>query len=349
MIRPFLRLSVVLVCSWLCSGWAPVAYAESILTGPAKPPATRPVDDPVPARPVPASSAALQDPVFLLSRGGDRSAPVSIRSDLMEATESDAQRTLVFERNVEVRQGDLLLRTAYLEAVYPTNAKQPSRLRARGGVLLREGGREARCTRADYDRLAQRITCSGAAILKDGVDEVRGESIVFDLAARRVTVRGGTQVAVTPREDAGQSSGLLEGLDGEGPVTIRADELQAWETPEGRHLTFGGEVDVEREDLTLRATHIEAFYPPGASEPERLVASGDVRVTQRDREALCDRAEYHRLERRLECRGSARLQQQDDHVVGDVIDFDLNAETLVVTGNTRLFLAPREPEAQAIP
>ena len=177
-----------------------------------------------------------RDPVFLLSSGGDHSAPVSIRSDELEATESEGRRTLVFDRNVEVRKGELFLRTAHLEAHYRAGAKQPSRLRAWGGVLLREGGREARCARADYDQAAQRITCDGDAVLKDGDDEIRGDSIVFDLAARRVVVRGGTRVAVTPRAGGGGSSGLLEGLDSEGAVTIRADELQVWEGPEGRRI-----------------------------------------------------------------------------------------------------------------
>ena len=295
-----------------------------------------------------AQPAAAANPVFQLSEA-DLSAPVSIRSDALEATESDGARTLMFQRNVEVRQGDLLLRTAYLEAVYPSGAKQPSHLRARGGVLVRQGGREARCDVATYDRAAELVRCSGDAALRDGPDEIRGDSIVFDLAAQRVVVEGGARVALTPSEGSDQDSGPLAGLGREGPVTIHADELRAWETPEGRRLVFGGSVAVERDDLTLRASQIEAFYPPGAQEPERLVATGDVRVTQKGREARCDRAEYRRPERRLDCRGAAQLQHGGDRVTGEMIAFDMETERLVVSGGTRLVLAPREQAESSIP
>jgi lipopolysaccharide transport protein LptA len=334
-VRRFLA-PALLACSF-----AFASGADPILEEAERPPAA-------PKSPKAASPLSLlgSDAVFTLSAGGDRSAPVTIRSDLMEASESEGRRTLRFERNVEVRQGELLLRTHQLEAVYPVGSKQPSRLRARGGVLLREGGREARCARADYQRAAERITCAGDAVLKDGDDEIRGESIVFDLAARRATVRGGTRVAVAPREPRTPGSGLLEeveGLGGGAGVTIEADELQAWETPEGRRLAFGGRVGVVRDDVSLEAGRIEAFYPPGATEPSHVVASGEVRVLQADREARCDLAEYYRRERRLECRGDARLRQDEDRLSGDLISFDLAAERLVVTGGSRLTLAPREP------
>jgi lipopolysaccharide transport protein LptA len=335
-----IRLAVTLVAF----GCAAPALADPILEEPTREPVA-----PRPARKADPLSLLSGDPVFVLSGGGDRKGPVSIRSEALEARETELGRTLVFERDVEVRQGELLLRTAHLEAIYPTGAKQPSRLFARGGVLLREGGREARCARADYDRAAERITCSGDAMLKDGEDEIRGDSIVFDLAARRAIVRGGTRVAVGPRAPREGGSGLLEGIEGLGGlggaegVTIEADELEAWETPEGRRVAFGGTVGVERDDLSLRATRIEAFYPRGAAQPEKLVASGEVNVRQKDREARCDVAEYHRTQRRLECRGSATLTQQEDRLSGDRIAFDLAAERLVVTGGSRLRLAPREP------
>lgn len=334
-----------LACGLLVVGLAAPGAADPIRDEPgrAAPPAASRASKPVSgASPF---SLLASDSVFTLSSGGDRRAPVTIKADVLEASESSEARTLRFERNVEVRQGEMLLRTDWLEAVYPRGAKQPARLRARGGVLLREGGREARCDRADYEQAAARITCEGDAVLKDGADEVRGESIVFDLEARRAIVRGGTRVAVVPREGTSTRSELLAGLErlgGHGAVTIDADEIQAWDTPEGRRVTFAGRVGVARDDVALEAAHIEAFYPPGASEPERLVASGEVRVTQGEREARCQRAEYRHGARQLECSGDARLRQADDRLSGDRIAFDLAAERLVVSGRSHLTLAPRE-------
>lgn len=281
--------------------------------------------------------------------GGDQ--PFSIRSDELEVSEGESGgRQLIFRGNVLAERGDLLLRTGRLEATYPPGDKQPSRLAARGSVLVRQGDQEGRCRRADYRRSEQRVVCTGDAVLRDGSDELRGDAIVFDLADRSVTVEGGTEVALTPR--AGASDGgkqdaseptLLGDLSSDGgPVKITAKHLEAQETDDGgRRIRFEGDVVVIQQDMTLRANRIDAVYPPDASEPDRLVASGEVVVNQQDREARCDEAVYRRVERRVDCRGNASMQEGEDRVTGRSIAFDLAAEKLVVTGDTRLVLAPR--------
>jgi lipopolysaccharide export system protein LptA len=70
-------------------------------------------------------------------------------------------------------------------------------------------------------------------------------------------------------------------------------------------------------------------------------------VTQRDREARCEEAIYQREARRVDCEGSASLRAGSDQVFGDRIAFDLEAERLVISGDTRLVLAPREREESA--
>jgi len=72
-------------------------------------------------------------------------------------------------------------------------------------------------------------------------------------------------------------------------------------------------------------------------------------VVQQGREARCDEAVYLRAERRLECAGNASLRDGDDQVSGRAIAFDLAAEKLMVTGETRLVLAPRTREETATP
>ncbi len=190
-------------------------------------------------------------------------------------------------------------------------------------------------------------------MLRDGDDELRGESIVFDLAAQRVTVEGGTEVALTPsqgRSEPGTATGVLGDLAKDGPIKIRASHLEASEDDAGaRRIRFQGSVEVAQEDLILRAREIEALYPPGADEPAMLIATGDVSVLQHGREVRCDRAVYDRIERRVDCRGTASLQREGDLVTGEAIEFDLAAEKLVVSGGTRLTLAPRQHAETATP
>ena len=46
---------------------------------------------------------------------------------------------------------------------------------------------------------------------------------------------------------------------------------------------------------------------------------------------------------------AAQLQRGEDRVTGDVIAFDMETQRLIVSGDTRLVLAPREPEERSIP
>jgi lipopolysaccharide export system protein LptA len=277
----------------------------------------------------------------------DPDSPVSIEAEALEVIETDdGARTLVFRDRVRVEQADLRLRASRLEASYPAGAKQPEQITARGAVRISKGEREARCDRADYRRRSQKIFCRGNASIRDGSDILTGELIVLDLANEKITVTGVTRVELEPRpgdptKDAGRLAEALE----DGPIRIQASGLTASQTEDGRQIAFSGSVEVMQEELALAADRIEARYPPGADEPDSIVAMGDVKIRQGDRTAECVRAEYDRPARTLDCTGPARLAQRGDWVTGDRIEFDLASERLRVVGDTRLTVAPRTEEA----
>ena len=280
----------------------------------------------------------------------DRRAPVVIRADELEAIDRDDRRVLVFRRNVEVTQGTLQLAADELSAVYPAGASQPSRLEARGGVVVREGTREARCERVVYDRLARRLDCFGEASMQDGDDRIAGASMGFDLARRSVSVGGGTEVVFEPRSIGRGEDGQLELPSGlpllreSAPARVRSLNLVASDGEEGRRIAFEGDVELSQEGTTLRAQRLEAIYPPGADQPDRLIAIGGVSLAEGIRQANCERAEYLRLENRVICHGGV-ARAGDDRLEGDAIDFVLGEEKLSVRGRTRLVLGPREPRS----
>ena len=289
-------------------------------------------------------------------------APLTIRSDELEAMEQEGARTLTFRSNVEVRRGDLTLRADQLQALYPPGAKQPRELAARGDVTVVQGARSAHCDRAVYEHVAARIVCRGNAELRDDEDRIRGERITFDLTERRVSMEGDVRLSLQPRPESPQAEADaprevpelvgedLVAMASDAPLTIRADRLEAFENDGRRQIRFEGEVEVVRSDVVLRSQRLEAIYPEGGSQPDRLVATGEVALTQGEREARCNRAVYHRGARRVECSGQAELKDGDDRVRGEMIAFDLDAETVVVTGGTRLFFRPDgKPQETALP
>jgi len=145
---------------------------------------------------------------------------------------------------------------------------------------------------------------------------------------------GGSQQSVPPSPQAGaEEPGFLGTGRSDEPINIRSGELEAFEEGGERRFVFRQDVEVRQGDLRLTSRHLEAFYPKGSSQPDRLEASGDVVLVQEGREARCDRATYLRDEGRVVCLGDdAVLLQDGDRVRGKEIEFDLDTERLVVRG-----------------
>lgn len=141
---------------------------------------------------------------LLQLQGDSAQGELTIESSTLEfETAPDEGRLLTFIGEVHVRQGDLELRAERLEAYYPPQDSEPSRLVARGAVQVDQPGQRAHCDEAEYLRAQDRLTCRGDARLVQGCDVVAGESIEFDLASNRVRVIGAARVVIAPRRQAG--------------------------------------------------------------------------------------------------------------------------------------------------
>jgi lipopolysaccharide transport protein LptA len=123
-------------------------------------------------------------------------APLSIRSDELEAVDEGGRRRLLFRNNVHVAQEDVTLTADRLEAFYPEGASQPEQLVATGRVRVAQQDRSMRCEEATYYRSEQRVLCRGSAELQQRNDRVRGQQIEIFLDSGRVRVSGGAVVNV---------------------------------------------------------------------------------------------------------------------------------------------------------
>ncbi len=134
----------------------------------------------------------------------DSDAPLSIKSETLEATEVGGRRRLVFEGNVRVVQADVTMTSNRLTADYPQGSSQPSRLVATGAVRVIQGSQEARCDNGTYKRAEELVVCCGHAELRDGTNRVRGKCIEFDLNGETVRVEDAT-VNIVPEATNGDS------------------------------------------------------------------------------------------------------------------------------------------------
>lgn len=134
--------------------------------------------------------------------------------------------------------------------------------------------------------------------------------------------------------------GLLQ-VESDQPLSIKADELEAIEEPDGRRrLVFNRQVNVDQGGLKVQSDRLEAHYAANASQPERLVASGNVRVRQKTRELSCARATYFPARDRLECAGNAQLRDGANRVTGETIEILFGEDRIRVKGGATINVAP---------
>lgn len=139
----------------------------------------------------------------------DSDRPVSIRSEELESSKTNGSRKVVFTKNVVVEQDDVTIRSQRLEAYYPPETSQPSRMVASDRVWMSNGDYVARCDEATYEREADTLTCRGNAEMREGEDCVAGNWIEFDLSAETVKVGGGAKVVLGVENDGREPGACL--------------------------------------------------------------------------------------------------------------------------------------------
>jgi lipopolysaccharide transport protein LptA len=162
---------------------------------------------------------------------------------------------------------------------------------------------------------------------------------------------GGSGSSTAPAARAGAPAGKsILSTESDAPLSIKADELEAVDEGGQRRLRFTRSVHVEQGALSVHADRLEAFYPKDAEEPDRLVASGRVRVERLDRRLSCDAATYYRIEERLVCTGHAELRESEDRVRGDQIEIFFEQNRVRVSGGAVVNVTPeRRKPRQAEP
>lgn len=151
----------------------------------------------------------------------------------------------------------------------------------------------------------------------------------------------------SPPSHGGSDRGAkgLEAFDSKAPISINSSELEAVDQPNGsRKFLFTGNVEVAQDNVRLTSAKLEAFYPPNASQPDRLVATGNVVITQAGKRAKCDRATFLNTEQRVLCQGNARLEQGEDHAEGKEIELLLESQRMFIRGGAQIRITPKPDE-----
>jgi lipopolysaccharide export system protein LptA len=151
---------------------------------------------------------------------------------------------------------------------------------------------------------------------------------------------GGPAVSLAPTQQQEDGSGKKQPFRSDAPISIKSNVLEAFDQGGRKKFVFTGNVRAVQGDLHLKSDRLEAFYPEGKSQPERMVATGHVVIIQTGQTARCEKATYFRTEQKLVCVGNAQLEEECDRVRGKEIVFHLDTEVLEVNGAADVRIHP---------
>ena len=170
---------------------------------------------------------------------------------------------------------------------------------------------------------------------------------------KRIAVLGFLILAAAASSSPGQERRVTRGEElGSLTIEIVADRLSADSIKNS--VTFEGNVVAKQGDVTLHADRLFAEYSRGAGIIEKILAEGNVRAIQEDKEARAARAMFFNLEQRIVLSGDANLTQGGNTVNGETVTIYLRENRSVVTGGeggrVRAVIQPKgRPETKEKP
>jgi lipopolysaccharide transport protein LptA len=182
--------------------------------------------------------------------------------------------------------------------------------------------------------------------LPGAVDRLADDVIAGWRKARPPTATAATGGGKSGAARPAAAGGVKSGFQSTAPISIKSDELEAIQKEKERFFLFTGHVFVQQDNVTLHSDRLEAYYPEGSSQPERLVATGHVTIEQEGKTAVCDQATYLNTAQRIFCRGSGELRQGQDTARGKEIELQLDTERMFIRGDALVVLKPKEKEKE---
>ena len=150
--------------------------------------------------------ACLTQPLVVRAEKADRDKPVNLEAD--RVTVDDKKKTQVFEGNVQLTEGTLLIRTDRLVVTQDDQGFQKAvATGGLGGLAHFRQKREAKdeyvdgeAERIEHDDRADKTEFFGRGYIKSGLDELRGNYILYDAKTENYLVTPGTAPAAPGRD-----------------------------------------------------------------------------------------------------------------------------------------------------
>ncbi|OGL45755.1 MAG: lipopolysaccharide transport periplasmic protein LptA [Candidatus Schekmanbacteria bacterium RBG_16_38_11] len=122
--------------------------------------------------------------------------------------------------------------------------------------------------------------------------------------------------------------GKSSGRDNNIPLNITSERMEGFN--QKNLVVFYGHVKAVRGDTTLWSDRMEIYFEREEKKIDRIVALGNVKVNQEDKNAVASKATYYENGQKIVLEGNPRLWQKGDVLKGDKITLFLNEDRILV-------------------
>ncbi len=245
--------------------------------------------------------------------------PLSVTADSLEVL--GQERRAVYSGNAKVVRDTTTLTCQSLTVHY--NAKREvERIDAHGAIEAKDGERWATGEEATYDNTTGVLVVTGKPQARQGPRHVAGDEVRFTTGSEKLEVKNARTV--------------VEGERNMKRVEIDADQLRM-ESPKHR-ATWSGHVKAKRDGTTLKAPLLIAQYDESGAVTQ-IEARGGIEVTDRDKWAKGQRADFNNQTGVLVVTGKPEARQGNNRMKGSKVTFISGSDRLEVDNATTVIEA----------
>lgn len=261
---------------------------------------------------------ALPDGGVLLAR------PVALSADHLQVL--NKEHRAVYSGHAKAVRDTTTLTCDALEVQYEAG-QDVTRIIARGSVEAVDGERWARGNEAVYENATGVLTIHGQPQARQGKRTVEGEEVVFTTGTDTLVV---TQARTRVEDEQAPGAEARLSIDAD-TLTLESAKAQA---------VWRGHVRARRGPTLLLAPELTAHYDEGGA-ISRVEARGGVEVTERDRWARGQRADYEVRSGVLVVTGRPEARQGKSHLKGTRVTFRSGADVIEVEHATTVIAVDR--------
>ena len=132
-------------------------------------------------------------------------------------------------------------------------------------------------------------------------------------------------------------------LQSDSPLRIASDRMEA--DQKDRTIIFEGNVVVQQDDLTITGRQLRVYTAEGRQDAanqsamvdkiDRIEVEGEVKITQKDKVAVADKAVYYHAEDKIVLSGHPSVSQGEDTIQGRLITLLLAQGKSIVEGGAQ--------------